>query len=145
MRRKVLLLLSLSACILFTVGSATPKTASPKCLYPVSIDLRMRMAKAVFSGKVLDVKRNGEVEEVRLKILRSWSPLNEAEVLLLNYPESEAGISYKLGESYLVFAGGIENQLTTGTCPHVELLRYARGTIRQIERWQRQHRVGRGK
>src|SRR5688500_17013245 len=117
MRTKVLCLFILSACVLFITGSASPKTASPKCLRPISIDLRMKTAKAVFSGKVLDVKRNGDVEEVRFKILRSWSPLNEASVLLLNYPESEAGISYKLGESYLVFAGGIENQLTTSTCP----------------------------
>ena len=135
-----LLAISFYLCFSLNVGIAQPSNSSPKCLYPFPLKLRMQTSNAVFSGQVLEIKKREEFEEVRFKVLRSWKNIHSDKVVLFNYPNEEAAISYQVGESYLVFAYGSENQLATGACPQVELLRNARGTIRQLERWQRQNK-----
>ena len=117
--------------------------SSPKCLYPFPIAQRFASSEAVFSGRVLEIKRDQEVEEIRFSVFKSWKNLHSAEVLLFNDVDAEAAPTYRVGESYLVFANGSHEKLTTGACSHVEVFRYAGKEIKELRRLTARHRENR--
>src|SRR5437867_10121442 len=117
------LVLALSI-IAATWGDGSSARSAPKCLYPFPIAQRFAGSQAVFSGRVVEIRGSPE-EKIRFTIFKSWKNVHSAEVVLLNDPGAEAAPKYRVGESYLVFANGDRDTLTTGACSYVVELRYA--------------------
>jgi hypothetical protein len=113
----------------------------PKCSPPFPVKYRLEKSRAVFSGRVVNIKRHSEFEEeVTFKVLKSWKGADSTELVLWNDPHAEAGASYEKGESYLVFAWGSSERLATGACDRYAVLRYAGMEVAQLERITRKSR-----
>jgi hypothetical protein len=100
---------------------------------------RANLYKAVFSGQVLDVKKSGELEEVKFKVLKSWKYVPGNEVVVFNYPHHEAP-HYDLSKSYLVFASVDSGRLETHICSGTVEIEFAQKEMRQLDRWWRRNR-----
>jgi len=66
----LLLLTSLVAA--FSLSHMARGTPPIKCKGIPSTIERANKAKAVFSGRVVDLKESGELEEVRFRVSKSW-------------------------------------------------------------------------
>jgi hypothetical protein len=73
-------------------------------------------ATAVFSGEVIDIGVLGETEEyaVRFAVERVWKGVSESEVTVRTFiDQGICGFPFEEGESYLVYAYGEPEDLTT--------------------------------
>jgi len=141
-----MLLASVVFAMLINAVAGTPAPSarlSPKCMYPVSVAQHLAWSEVVFSGRVIEIRKDGEGEEVRLRVFKSWKNVRSAEVTLTNDPESEAGTRYQVGESYLVFANGSQEKPSTGACSHVPVLRYASKEMKELNRLLVRHKKNR--
>jgi hypothetical protein len=136
--------LFLSILIILLIGSglgrASYSSAPLKCYYPPTIELAGN-SKAVFSGRVIDIKKIGDYEEIRIRVIKSWKYVRSNEVVVFNFPGIEAP-HYDVGESYLVFAEGnmTNDKLATGQCSRVLGIKYAQKEVRQLDRWWRRNK-----
>ena len=141
-----MLMASVVFAMLINAVASTPAPSArllPKCMYPVPVVQRLAWSEFVFSGRVIEIRKEGEGEEVRFQVFKSWKNVHSAEVTLTNDPESEAGTRYQVGESYLVFANGSQEKPTTGACSHVPVLRYAGKEIKELNRLAVRHKKNR--
>ena len=80
----------------------------------------MKDARAVFSGRVLEINDKPQSREVfvKIKVEKSWKGnfFEEATVTTERSP-TECGYPFEVGKSYLVYANGSdESNLITGLC-----------------------------
>jgi hypothetical protein len=105
----------------------------------VSTTERVNFYRAVFSGQVLDIKKSGELEEVKFKVSKSWKYVRGNEVVVVSYPHHEAP-HYEVGKSYLVFASVNGNRLETHICSGTVETRFAQKEMRQLDKWWRRNK-----
>jgi hypothetical protein len=72
-------------------------------------------ATAVFSGQVVEIKQFNGIQAVRFEVDQLWKGIIEIEKIV-NTPTNSCGWNFQLGESYLVYANGNEESLSTDLC-----------------------------
>jgi len=110
------------------------------CAPPKSPARELERSTAVFSGKVLEVKRHkrtgdifGGVEAV-FRVERAWKGVESRTVSVFTSAQSAAcGYGFKEGSSYLVYAhGNAESKLSTSICSRTRRLKDAREDLDEL-------------
>jgi hypothetical protein len=123
-------LISLSFLVVFSfINTIIPnKTYACSCSFQTDPILALEEAKAVFSGKVLEIKLqvidvDGILESknaVLFDVEQTWKGISQTQVLVnTNFGESSCGNEFNVGQTYLVFASNYDNNkntLHTSTC-----------------------------
>ena len=81
--KRTVLLLTLIFSILIKGVAGDPALGVgplPKCLYPFPVAQRLKTSEVVFSGRVIDIKKDGEQEEISFKVFKSWKNVHSSEV-----------------------------------------------------------------
>lgn len=101
------------------------ETSTTKCAAVLPLTQRFRMAKAVFAGRVVEIKPESEIEVVKFRVSKKWKNVSRDELVLYNAVDGEAIMDYRIGETYIVFAWGTDERLSTGSCSQGDVLLYA--------------------
>jgi hypothetical protein len=106
-----------------------------KCVEPLSVEAVLDQSKAVFVGKVMDIKghKKNYYNLILFDVTKTWKGVSESEVLITaSQSESECGFNFKEGEEYLVYANQypseydeVEHYLSTGICDRTSELNEA--------------------
>jgi len=133
--RSVMLGLAIIVFLLlsFDVGYAC------SCAPPPSAAQSLGQAGAVFSGKVLQVKRvkggngqDGQVEVV-FAVDASWKGAERRVMSVFTASNSAAcGYGFRRGRTYLVYAAESEGRLATTICSRTKLLRDAQEDLKEL-------------
>lgn len=115
------------------LASAHRKVSLPRCLNVAPVE-RLKTAKAVFAGRVIEVKESGGVQVVKFSVSKSWKYVRAGEVVVTNFIHHE-GPYFHRGKNYLVYANEREGQLSTGACSGTVEVEDARDEIRQLDKW----------
>jgi hypothetical protein len=95
-------------------------------------------ARAVFSGKVLEVIKNpGEYEvTVKLKVEKSWKGNVPRQITVSTATDSAmCGYNFEVGQSYLIYASGTNiNNLQTNICTRTAKSLQAKADLRVLGR-----------
>jgi len=113
--------------------SASHKSIPPKCAFVTPIE-RLQTSKAVFSGRVIEVKESEGIQVARFKVSQSWKYIRADEIIVTNYIHHE-GPYFHQGKSYLVYAYEREGKLSTGGCSGTVQVEYAQAEIKQLDKW----------
>jgi hypothetical protein len=130
---KLLLLTSTMIFLCSTTGYACTCIQIEKSL---AVDLEKYGA--VFSGKVVDIKKSETREhtvEVKLMVEKSWKYVDTEEAIVLtDEDESACGFPFKVGESYLIWAWKSKdgNKLGTNYCSRTQGLMGADKTLKEL-------------
>lgn len=101
---------------------------SASAVYPcvcaiVKPEKKLRKAKAVFIGEVVEIGRNEKPEwaavAVKFKVERYWKGVKEEFITVVGAPATAGacGLPVKMGEKYLIYAFKMdEDQLSTDFC-----------------------------
>ena len=102
------------------------------CALP-TFEQQMKAATAVFTGKVLSTRHNGEQLEVKLQMIRTWKGPSGATILVETAENSAAcGYSFEPDRVYLVYATGKE-KLFVSLCSRTKLLTEAKEDLDLLE------------
>lgn len=124
--------------ILLLVAALTPLTGhvsnSPyRCpVEPESVERDFQGAAAVFLGEVVRLKNTEGLREARLKVSRAWKGVDAGEVMVFEPADSAESPHYRVGVSYLVFAGLRDGKLFTGMCSRTKQAAHAQRDLRQL-------------
>lgn len=111
------------------------------CIAPPPVTQALDQAGAVFSGKVLQVKRvrnnrQGELGnvEVVFAVNTSWKGAERRVVSVFTASQSAAcGYGFRKGMTYLVYANGdAQGKLTTSICSRTKRLKDARDDLGEL-------------
>ncbi|HEX8746697.1 MAG TPA: hypothetical protein VF717_05805 [Pyrinomonadaceae bacterium] len=111
------------------------------CAPPPSVAQSLSQAGAVFSGKVLQVKRvkgRGEQAglwqvEVIFAVNTSWKGAERKVLSVFTASQSAAcGYNFRRGTTYLVYAGESQGKLATTICSRTKRLGDAREDLREL-------------
>jgi len=127
MSRPLAALASLVLAVLGIVFLLPPKCAYACSCAPVSTQRLLSSSEAVFTGEMVDLKRNqkgpfGGVDEVSFRVSEVWKgPKRETLELTTQSQESACGYPFNEGQEYLVYAYGktepFETDICNGTVP----------------------------
>jgi len=109
----VLLLLS-ALFVTDSVVSTHRRISAPKCTLVAAVE-RLKTSKAVFSGRVIEIKESEGIQVVRFSVSKSWKYVRASEVTVTNYVHHE-GPYFHQGKTYLVYAHLRKGKLSTGGC-----------------------------
>ncbi|MDQ0887870.1 hypothetical protein QFZ81_002958 [Paenibacillus sp. V4I9] len=123
-------LIALTFLVLFSFISTiiSSKTYACSCGFQPDPHKALEESKAVFSGKVLEIKLqvidvDGILESkkaVLFDVDQTWKGISQTQVLVnTNFGESSCGNEFKVGQTYLVFASNNDNNkntIQTSTC-----------------------------
>jgi hypothetical protein len=146
MRMIYTVLLSLTTFLVVgsNVVSAKRRVSPPKCALVAPIE-RLKTSKAVFSGRVLEVKESEGIQVVKFTVSKSWKYVRADEIVVTNFVHHE-GPYFHQGKSYLVYAYEREGKLSTGGCSGTVEIEHARDDIRQLDKWKARNKAkGRAK
>ncbi|HYO90079.1 MAG TPA: hypothetical protein VEQ40_00505 [Pyrinomonadaceae bacterium] len=110
------------------------------CVPPPSVAESLSQAGAVFSGKVLQVKRVKGSEqdglwqvEVVFAVNTSWKGARQRVISVFTASQSAAcGYSFMRGRTYLVYAGESQGKLATTICSRTKRLKDARLDLKEL-------------
>ncbi|OCT16935.1 hypothetical protein A8709_16820 [Paenibacillus pectinilyticus] len=131
----------LCSCLSMAVPN---KTYACSCMKPPDPIKAVAQSKAVFSGTVLDIKRqvldiDGIIEQqiaVLFDVEQTWKGLNQTQVMVLtNLDEPACGYHFQVGQTYLVFAGSYnynKELLGTSNCSLTKGISVAAADLNQI-------------
>lgn len=134
--RSLLLCLPLVVSQAFGAASALACT----CLPSKSPAEELKLADAVFSGKVVEIRRHrqggetfGMVEAV-LRVERVWKGVEGGLVSVFTAPHSAGcGYGFREGRAYLVYAHeGADGRLSTSICSRTRRLRDAKEDMAEL-------------
>jgi hypothetical protein len=134
--RSFKLLLVFCVFMLFGAESSLACTCAPS----QSASQELERATAVFSGKVVEIKRHkqrsnlfGSVE-VKFKVNKVWKGVDEKTISIFTSSQSAAcGYGFRAGRTYLVYAhGNEEGRLTTSICSRTRRLKDAREDLQEL-------------
>lgn len=128
----------LIACIFMLVGVRSSLACS--CAPPQSASQELSRATAVFSGKVLEVKRHKRSADlfasvqVLFEVEKVWKGIDSKKVGIFTSSQSSAcGYGFEEGRTYLVYAHGIaERRLATSICSRTSKLKDAREDLKEL-------------
>ena len=93
-------------------------------------------ARAVFSGKVLEVIKKPEIYQtiVKLRVDNSWKGNLSKEVTVLTGSDSAlCGYNFEVGQSYLIYANGADaNNLQTNICTRTAKFSQAKADVKVL-------------
>ena len=126
------LIVSLIFVATFTIGAGVGLACT--CAPPPAPDEALAEAAAVFSGKVVQIKRHtpaGDIfggVEVVFRVDRAWKGVNKSTARVFTSSQSAAcGYSFSKGQTYLVYASGnSRGRLSTNLCSRTKRLKDAR-------------------
>ncbi len=113
--------------------SASRKPIPPKCAFVTPIE-RLKTSKAVFSGRVIEVKESEGIQVARFKVSKSWKYTRAGELIVTNHIHHE-GPYFHEGKGYLVYAYEREGKLSTGGCSGTVEFGYAQDQMKQLDKW----------
>jgi hypothetical protein len=110
------------------------------CVPPQSASQELKRATAVFSGKVVEIKRHKQPSnlfgtvEVIFEVKKVWKGVDETRVSVFTSSQSSAcGYGFKEGRTYLVYAhGSAEERLATSICSRTRRLKDAREDLEEL-------------
>ena len=132
--KNTLLLLFACAFLLFLEDTASACT----CLPSKGVAQEVEISSAVFSGKVIEIKRHDRTEdplgqvEVIFEVNKSWKGVDKRIISVFTGSNSAScGYGFKKGRTYLVYTGGSpQGQLSTSICSRTKRLNKAREELR---------------
>lgn len=124
---------------MFILGGVKSSLAC-SCAPPQSASQELKRATAVFSGRVVEIKRHRQSSdlfatvEVVFEVRKAWKGVNHQRVSVFTSSQSAAcGYGFKEGRTYLVYAHGDEaEKLMTGLCSRTRRLKDARGDLEEL-------------
>lgn len=125
------------ALILFFILSATVITAFPsvshacKCEEPPSVKQELEKSKAVFSGKVIDIKDEKNNRKILFDVEETWKGVKDTQIILLD-EISSCSLDFHEGATYLVFAYDFQGDLTTNICDRTKDLSWAQEDLLKL-------------
>jgi hypothetical protein len=136
--KNTLLLIFVCAFLLFLEDTAPACT----CLPPKGVTQELEFSSAVFSGKVIDIRRHDrpaelfEQLEVIFEVDKSWKGADKKIISVFTSSGSAScGYSFKKGRTYLVYTGGnLQGRLSTSICSRTKRLNKAREDLRVLGR-----------
>ncbi len=141
MKNKIILLFSV--CLIFLVFNTGGYACS--CLPPSSPAQELDKSTAVFSGKVIEIKKHeqkkaaGEYDpftavEAVFEVEKSWKGIDKKQVSVFTSSNSAScGYNFQKGQSYLVYANADEQErLVTGICSRTKNLNDAREDLNEL-------------
>ena len=131
---------SLVSCVISIAVLVLSAESSLACVcLPQSPAQELERATAVFSGKVLKVKRHKQSPdvyaflEVVFRVEEAWKGVNEKTISVFTSSTSLAcGFSFKRGLTYLVYAHGKEGRLSTSVCTRTGILEDAYNDLEEL-------------
>lgn len=128
----------LIACVFMLVGVRSSLACT--CAPPQSASQELNRSTAVFSGKVLEVKRHKRSADlfasvqVIFEVEKVWKGIDSKTVSIFTSSQSSAcGYGFKEGRTYLVYAHGIaERRLATSICSRTSKLKDAREDLKEL-------------
>jgi hypothetical protein len=98
---------------------------------------KLRKAKVVFVGEVVEIERNDKSEwatvAVKFKIERYWKGVKRQQYITIVTPVTavprtvgRCGLPVKVSEKYLIYANETDGQLEMSSCTSIELKRAAK-------------------
>jgi hypothetical protein len=133
--------ISVLLSLMFTWMVSVPSTVSAcSCVEPQSVEAELLRSKAVFAGKVLEVKENKTLsgymtKSVLLEVSQSWKGVTESQVIITTgQGGGDCGYDFQKGIEYLVYANpssmyGDEDELVTIICSRTNELSAAKEDI----------------
>ncbi len=103
------------------------RTHACSCAGPQNPEVALDQADAVFSGKVLEIKKDNPFggyskPNVLIEVTKTWKGVSESQVIIVTgQGGGDCGFDFVIGQKYLVYARhsvlyGDEENLTTGMC-----------------------------
>lgn len=127
MRRMLVVLCTL----LVLLTAVTDNARACQCVNIPTVDQARQHAAAVFTGEVVGIERDkGEsYEKARFSVERMWKGSLEEEAVVFVHPDFlQCDLSFKVGQSYLVYAEG-DKPFSTGYCTRTASLSDAGGDL----------------
>ena len=139
--KNTLLLVFACAFILFLESTAL----ACSCLPSKGVAQELEISSAVFSGKVIEIKRHDQAAdplgqvEVIFEVYKSWKGADKRIVSVFTGSNSAScGYGFKKGRTYLVYTGGTpQGRLSTSICSRTKRLNKAGEDLRVLGRGQR--------
>lgn len=134
--KNTLLLIFACAFLLFLEDTAS----ACSCLPSKGVAQEVEISSAVFSGKVIGIKRHsqsaelfGQVEVI-FEVDKSWKGVDKRVVSVFTSSGSAScGYGFKKGRTYLVYTGGSpQGQLSTSICSRTKRLNKAGDDLRVL-------------
>ena len=127
--KHLLFSLFLVACLMFGAETSLACTCAPA----KSAGQELERATAVFSGKVIEIRRHGQAEdifgrvEVVFRVGRAWKGVESRTLSVFTSAQSAAcGYGFREKRTYLVYAhGNAGGRLSTGICSRTRRLKDA--------------------
>jgi len=129
-------LLLLCACVFLLLLEDDASACT--CLPSKGVAQEVEISSAVFSGKVIEIKRHDRTEdplgqvEVVFEVNKSWKGVDKRSISVFTGSNSAScGYGFKKGLTYLVYTGGSpQGQLSTSICSRTKRLNKAREDLR---------------
>lgn len=92
------------------IGSFPSVTKACSCAEPPSVESELERSKAVFSGKVLDIREkrslNGyTMKSVLFEVINTWKGIRQSQMIITTgQGGGDCGFDFKEGKEYLVYA-----------------------------------------
>ena len=110
------------------------------CMPPGKPSEEMKESAAVFSGRVVEIRRNQRTDdffarvEAVIEVERVWKGVEKATVSVFTSSDSAAcGYGFKEGETYLVYASGDkEGRLLTTICTRTRRMKDAGEDLKEL-------------
>lgn len=108
------------------------------CAKPGTPTQELKISTAVFSGKVIQISevKIGNLlpkRKVKFNVENSWKAITQKTVsVLTGFGEGDCGFKFEKGESYLVYARGSKDALSTSTCGRTKKLAEAREDLSEL-------------
>lgn len=135
--RSIKLGLTIVVFLLLNVGTAEACTCAP----PPSATESLGQSDAVFSGKVLKIKRIKSNDalaglwqvEVVFAVNSSWKGVAKREISVFTASQSAAcGYNFRKGMTYLVYADSSQGKLVTSLCSRTRRVEDAREDLKEL-------------
>lgn len=107
--KKSIPVLSFIFCLLF-IGTFPSMASACECAELPSVEAEFENSKAVFSGKVIDIREKGSLKGYRSKsvlfeVKNTWKGVTQSQIIITTgQGGGDCGIDFKEGEEYLVYA-----------------------------------------
>ncbi|MGE7916072.1 hypothetical protein [Lysinibacillus xylanilyticus] len=130
--KKVMTLLAFIFIGIFMIGSFPSITSACSCAYLPSVEEEFERSKAVFSGKVVDIKerlslKGYTTKSVLFEVTNTWKGVEQSQIIITTgQGGGDCGYNFIKGEEYLVYADESSmygaKSLVSGICNRTDML-----------------------
>lgn len=95
---------------IFTIGTFPSITSACSCAYLPSVEEEFELSKAIFSGKVVDIKEKQSLKgyttkSVLFEVTNTWKGVEQSQIIITTgQGGGDCGNNFIKGEEYLVYA-----------------------------------------